>query len=80
MKELEGTKCYPSLSDIPVKVEIKRNFNTNAWDIKTKNDYEKDDLKTVKFTVSLKPESKKVIKYELTTYHGTRTDEWDTSS
>lgn len=22
LKELEGTKCYPSLSDIPVKVEI----------------------------------------------------------
>ena len=66
--------------DIAVKVEIKRNFNTHTWDIKTKNDYEKDDLNTVKFTVSLKPKSKKVIKYELTTYHGTRTDEWDASS
>jgi len=63
--------------DIPVKVEIKRNFRTNCWDIKTKADYEKDDLNTVKFTVSLKPESKKVIEYELTTYHGTRTEECD---
>jgi hypothetical protein len=65
--------------DIPVKVEIKRNFNTHAWDIKTKADYEKDDLNTIKFTVSLKPASKKVIEYKLTTYHGTRTDEWDSS-
>ena len=66
--------------NIPVKVEIKRNFNTHTWDIKTKNDYEKYDSNTVKFTVLLKPERKKVIEYELTTYHGTRTDEWDTSN
>jgi len=63
--------------DLPVKVEIKRNFGTQYWEL-TKSgsygDYEKVDLDTVKFTQKLKPGSKKVFKYTLTTHHGTRID------
>jgi hypothetical protein len=61
--------------DIPVKVEVQRNFNTNYWDIEKSgdfDDYEKLDLNTVKFTLNMEPNSSKTFNYELTTYHGTR--------
>ena len=63
--------------DIPIKVEIKRNFPTQHWELKKSGDhgkYEQVDLDTVKFTLELKPETKKVFKYTLTTHHGTRID------
>ena len=66
--------------DLPVKIEIKRNFGTNAWDIKNmgkvKKYYEKVDLDTVKYTLTLDPESETTLEYELTTYHGIRTEDW----
>ncbi|MEN8127462.1 MAG: DUF4139 domain-containing protein [Planctomycetota bacterium] len=66
--------------DLPVKLEIKRNFGTNAWDIKNidkaKKYYEKIDMNSVKYTLTLEPESEQLIEYELTTYHGTRTEDW----
>jgi hypothetical protein len=66
--------------DLPVKIEIKRNFGTQAWDIKNIGDakkyYEKVDLDTVKYTLTLEPESEKTLEYELTTYQGTRTEDW----
>ncbi len=61
--------------DIPIKVEIKRNFGTSYWKLKKTGDfgkYEKDDKDTVKFTLTLKPASAKKFEYVLTTYHGTR--------
>ena len=64
--------------DIPVKVEIKRNFPTQYWDITKKGDfdnYEKEDLDTVKFTVELKPETKSKFEYTVRTYHGIRQEE-----
>ncbi len=65
----------------PVKIEIKRNFHPHTWDIKNigaaKKYYEKIDLNTVKYTLTLEPESEQTIEYELTTYHGTRTEDWD---
>lgn len=63
--------------DIPVKVEIRRNFDTQYWDLKKGgdfDDYEKVDLDTVKFTLTLKPRTKKQFDYKVTTYHGTRAD------
>jgi hypothetical protein len=64
----------------PVSIEIKRNFNTHIWDIKNigtaKKVYEKVDLDTVKYTLTLKPESETVLEYVLTTYHGTRAEDW----
>jgi len=64
--------------EIPVKVEIKRNFNTQYWDLASSGDtgkFEKEDLDTVKFTHQLEPRSKKTFEYVLTTYHGTRQEE-----
>jgi hypothetical protein len=66
--------------DIPVKVEIKRNFPTQYWDISKKGDFdrfEKEDLDTVKFTVELKPETKKTFEYTVRTYHGSREQDWE---
>ncbi|MDH4203023.1 MAG: DUF4139 domain-containing protein [Phycisphaerae bacterium] len=66
--------------DLPVKIEIKRNFGTNAWDIKNvgkaKKYYEKVDLDTVKYTLTLEPESEQTLEYILTTYHGVRAEDW----
>lgn len=58
---------------VPVKVEIKRNFNTPYWKLEKAGDFgtfERDDADTVKFTLELPPESKQTFTYQLTTYHG----------
>ena len=68
--------------DIPVKVEIKRNFNTTYWNLKkTGNygDYEMVDQNTVKFTLTLKPRSTSKFEYEITTYQGTRQESYRSS-
>ena len=65
--------------DLPIKVEIKRNFKTNYWEMTRAGDfdqYEKYDRDTAKFTLQLEPRSKKVFTYVLTTYHGTRQQAW----
>ncbi len=65
--------------DIPVKLEIKRNFRTSYWDLQNSGDhgkYEKDDLDTVKYTILLDPHTKKEFQYVLRTYHGTREEAW----
>jgi hypothetical protein len=65
--------------DIPVKVEIKRNFNTQYWNLARSGDsgqFEKEDFDTVKFTLQLEPRSKKEFEYVLTTFHGVRTEDW----
>ena len=65
--------------DIDVKVEIKRNFNTQYWDIEYSGEFgafEKVDLDTVKFTLELKPRSAKKFEYVLRTYHGVRQEDW----
>ncbi len=61
--------------DIPVKIEIKRNFPTQFWQIRTDNRYEKVDTNTIKFTLDLRPGTKQTILYTLRTYHGTREDD-----
>jgi hypothetical protein len=61
--------------DIGAKVEIRRNFPTQYWKLQKSGDFgkfEKVDLDTVKFTLFLKPRSKQVFEYTLTTYHGVR--------
>ena len=66
--------------DLPVKIEIKRNFHPHTWDIKNigkaKKYYENIDMNTVKYTLTLEPQSKQTLEYELTTYQGTRTEDW----
>jgi len=65
--------------DIDVKVEIKRNFNTQYWDLRRNGEFgqfEKVDLNTVKFTLDLQPRTLKKFEYVLRTYHGTRQEDW----
>ena len=66
--------------DIPVKVEIKRNFPTQYWQLEASDDYEKVDMDTVKFTLALEPRSKSKFEYTLRTYHGTRQEDWQRAS
>jgi len=65
--------------DISIKVETKRNFDTQYWDIENSGDFgafDKVDLDTVKFTVELQPRSAKKFEYVLRTYHGVRQEDW----
>jgi len=65
--------------DITVKVEIKRNFNTQYWKLTNSGDFggfEKVDLDTVKYTLVLEPRSTKSFEYVLRTYHGAREENW----
>jgi len=65
--------------DLGVKVEIKRNFNTSYWDLIRSGDidnFEKVDADTIKFTLVLKPRSKREFGYVLRTYHGERQESW----
>ena len=65
--------------DIPAKIEIKRNFNTQYWELEQTGrvrQFEKEDLDTVKFTLELEPRSKQEVGYVLTTCHGVRTEDW----
>ena len=65
--------------DIPVKVEIKRNFETQYWKLASSGDfgdYEKVDLVTVKYTLVLEPRSAKSFEYVLRIYHGAREQDW----
>jgi hypothetical protein len=65
--------------DIDVKVEIKRNFPTQYWDIKNSGDFgafEKVDLSTVKFTLDLQPRSAKTFEYMVRFYQGVRAENW----
>jgi hypothetical protein len=64
--------------DLPVKVEIQRNFGTPYWTLAKSGDFgefEKVDLDTVKFTLTLEPRSAKKFEYVLTTYQGVRQEE-----
>ena len=65
--------------DIPVKVEIRRNFPTNYWTLQRSGqieEFEKVDQDTVKFTLLLAPRSERKFQYTLTTYQGTRMEDW----
>jgi hypothetical protein len=65
--------------EISAKVEILRNFNTQYWDITTAGDsgsFEKVDLDTVKFTLTLEPGSIRKFEYTLRTYQGVRQENW----
>ena len=69
--------------DIAVKVEIKRNFNTQYWDLSKSGDsgqFEKEDLDTIKFTLGLEPRSTKQFQYVVRTYHGQRQQSWRAGS
>jgi hypothetical protein len=65
--------------DIPVKVEIRRNFDTTYWTLRytaPANSFERVDMDTVKFTLLLAPRSEQRFQYTLTTLNGVRTEDW----
>ena len=65
--------------DVAVKVEIRRNFDSQYWDLNRSGDidaFEKVDLDTVKFTVELRPHAKKAFEYTVRSYRGVRTEDW----
>lgn len=65
--------------DIPVKVEIRRNFETPYWTMQRTgqvDEFEKVDVDTVEFSLLLAPRSERKFQYTLTTYQGTRTEDW----
>jgi hypothetical protein len=60
---------------LPVKVEIRRNFPHQYWELTKKGDfgkYEKVDLDTVKFTLELAPHTSKSFTYKLILHQGDR--------
>ncbi len=66
--------------EVPVKVEVRRNFETQYWTLKQAgqiDEFEKVDLDTVKFNLLLPPRSERAFQYTLTMYQGTRTEDWD---
>ena len=66
--------------DVPVRIEIRRNFDSSAWEIQRSGQidaFEKVDLDTVKFTLQLEPRSKKTFEYTLTSFRGTRAEEFN---
>jgi len=68
---------------IPAKIEIQRNFNTPYWTLTKSGDFgqfEKVDVDTVKFTLTLDPRSTKKFEYILTTYHGVRQEDFTRES
>jgi hypothetical protein len=67
-----------NMREVPVKVEIKRNFGTDYWKIDNAGDYgnyEKYDKTTAKYVMELGPRTKKVFSYTVRTYNGTRQEE-----
>ncbi|MHC4742477.1 MAG: LamG-like jellyroll fold domain-containing protein [Planctomycetota bacterium] len=58
--------------EMPVKVEIQRNFETGDWELAKSgdfDDFEKVDFDTVKFTLELKPRATRKFSYVLSTHH-----------
>lgn len=61
--------------EIPVHLEIKRNFKTSSWDILNTGDfgaYKKVDLDTVQFSLPVGARETKKFQYVLTAHHGQR--------
>ena len=68
---------------VPVKIQITRNFDSFYWDLARSGEvdgFEKVDVDTVKFTLELTPGEKKTFEYTLTSYRGTRTEDWQRRS
>lgn len=62
---------------LPVRVEIKRRLPVPSWEMTRSGDcgdYEKVDLNTARFILTLPAESKKEFRYIATTRHGTRAE------
>lgn len=64
--------------DIPVQVEIKRNFPHAYWEVKNSGnfgEFEKEDMDTLKYTLKVKPLSTESFEYTVTLHEGERRNE-----
>jgi hypothetical protein len=62
---------------IPVTVEITRDFGTNYWILQSETPYDKYDVTRARFTLNIEPRTKREIEYTVTTYHGARQDDFN---
>ncbi len=60
--------------EIPVTIEITRDFGTNFWTMQCETPYERHDVTRIRFNLNIEPRAKREIEYTVTTYHGTRQD------
>ncbi len=61
--------------DVPIKVEVKRNFKTNKWELTPSGNYgnyEKINVQSVKFTLDVPPRTNHSFTYKLIEYNGSR--------
>ena len=62
---------------LPITIEVTRDFGTNFWTFESLTPYEKYDMTKIRFNLNIEPRTKHEIEYAVTTYHGTRQDEYD---
>jgi hypothetical protein len=73
------TVTLTNTRDIPVDIEVTRNLDTQYWTLTHKGlsgSYEREDLDTVKFTLTLNPRSKTKFDYTVRLHRGTRREDW----
>ena len=61
--------------EIPVRVEIRRNFPVTAWKLENSGNggrYEKIDADTVQYVMELEPNERRVFSYDVTWHMGSR--------
>jgi hypothetical protein len=62
---------------IPVAIEITRDFGTNYWTLKSQTPYEKHDVTRIRFNLNIEPRTKREIQYVVTTSQGTRQEQYN---
>ena len=62
---------------IPVTVEITRDFGTNYWTLQSETPYAKYDVTKARFNLNIEPRTKRQIEYTVTTSHGAREDDFN---
>jgi hypothetical protein len=73
----EYTMELKNYRDLPVTVEVTRNFDTDHWDLRNLAvpegaEYRRVDQDTVRYTVPMAPHTQAILRYELTLYQGGR--------
>ena len=62
---------------IPVTIEVTRDFGTNYWTLQSETPYENYDVTRARFNLNVEPRTKREIEYTVTTYQGTRQDQFN---
>ena len=62
---------------IPVTVEITRDFGTSYWTLQSETPYDKYDVTRARFNLNIESRTKQEIEYIVTTYHGIRQEEYN---